>query len=120
MQYAVFLVNCTSAWYVHKTFFFIFRLMTYTDFCSVGRSVSIPQLNETVKQNIREIDRHDRRYMYIPSFAFPIDNTCPAKPYFCYLYRGSVPYRSTVDYVCSLLLCLTTNNTTTTYVGVLL
>ena len=120
MQYAVFLVNCTSAWYVHKTFFLILRLMTYTDFCSVWRSVSIPQLNETVKQNIREIDRHDRRYMYIPSFAFPIDNTCPAKPYFCYLYRGSVPYRSTVDYVCSLLLCLTTNNTTTTYVGVLL
>ena len=67
MHYAVFLVNCTSAWYVHKKFFLILRLMTYTDFCSVGRSVSIPQQNETVKQNIREIDRHDRRYRYIPS-----------------------------------------------------
>ena len=82
MQYAVFLVNCTSAWYVHKKFFLILRLMTYTDFCSVGRSVSTPQQNETVKQNIREIDRHDRRYMYIPSFAFPISKTtCHAKPY---------------------------------------
>ena len=37
------------------------------------REKIIPQLNETVKHdNIRESDRHHRRYMYIPSFAFPI------------------------------------------------
>ena len=34
--------------------------------------------------NIRESDRHDRRYLYIPSFALPIyKTTCDAKPYLC-------------------------------------
>ena len=53
--------------------------------------VNRPHLNETVKHvNIRESDRHDRRYMYIPSFALPTyKTTCHAKPY---LYR-SVQYR---------------------------
>ena len=32
----------------------------------------------------RESDRHDRRYMYIPSFALPMyKTTCHAKPYLC-------------------------------------
>ena len=40
---------------------------------------------ETVKHdNIRESDRHDRRYMYIPSFALPIYKTTGhAQPYVC-------------------------------------
>ena len=70
-------------------FFFIFRLMRYTDVCFFSLSgvqfprEYIPQLNETVKRdNIRESDRHDRRYMYIPSFALPIYKTTRhAKPY---------------------------------------
>ena len=86
--------------------------MRYTDvwaFCfRVNRLPGIPQLNETVKHdNIRESDRHDRRYMYIPSFPLPMyKTTCHAKPY---VYR-SVQYRylSTVsDTVCNLLLWLT-------------
>ena len=84
-------------WYVHKKFFFIFRLIRYTDVCFFSLSgVLFPrewttQLNETVKHdNIRESDRHDGRYMYIPSFALPMYKaTCHAKPY---LYR-SVQYR---------------------------
>ena len=64
-------------------------------FCfRVNRLPGIPQLNETVRHdNIRESDRHDRRYMYVPSFALAIYKTaCHAKPYLCYLYR-SVQYR---------------------------
>ena len=64
--------------YVYKIFFFIFRLIRYTDVCFFSLSgVLFPreyttQLNETVKHdNIREIDRRDGRYMYIPSFALP-------------------------------------------------
>ena len=76
-------------WYVYKIFFFIFRLMRYTDVRIFSRSgvlfpleYTIPQLNETVKHdNIRESDRHDRRYMYIPSSALLIyKTTCHAKP----------------------------------------
>ena len=67
--------------------------MRYTDVCFFSLSgVLFPreettQLNETVKHdNIRESDRHDRWYMYIPSFALPIYKTaCHVKPY---------PYRS--------------------------
>ena len=79
-------------WYVYKFFFFIFRLMRYIDVCFFSlsgvlfsREKTIPQLNETVKHdNIRESDRHDRRYMYIPSFALPIyKTTSHAKPYLC-------------------------------------
>ena len=72
--------------------------MRYTDVCFSSlsgvlflREQIISQLNETVEHvNIRESDRHDRRYMYIPSFALPTyKTTCHAKPY---LYR-SVQYR---------------------------
>ena len=68
--------------------------MRYTDVCFFSlsgvlfpREQTTPQLNETVKHdNIRESDRHDRRYMYIPSFALPIyKTTCHAKPYLCCL-----------------------------------
>ena len=91
-------------WYVYKKFFFIFRLMRYTDVCFFSLSgVLFPrewttQLNETVKHdNIRESDRHDGRYMYIPSFALPMYKaTCHAKPY---LYR-SVQYRYLSTTVC--------------------
>ena len=78
--------------YVYKIFFFIFRLMRYTDvrFLSLSgvmfpREKTIPQLNKTVKHdNTRESDRHDRRYMFIPSFALPIHKTtCHVKPYLC-------------------------------------
>ena len=69
-------------WYVCKIFFFIFRLMRYTDVCFFSLSgVLFPrelttQLNKTVKHDyIRESDRHDRRYMYIPSFALPMYKT---------------------------------------------
>ena len=78
-------------WYVYKIFFFIFRLMKCTDVCFFSlsgvlfpREYTIPQLNETVKHDkIRESDRHDRLYMYIPSFALPIHKTTA-------LYAGSV------------------------------
>ena len=54
-------------------------------FCfRVNRLPGTPQLNETVKHDIRESDRHDRRYMYIPSFALSIYKTaCHDKPYLC-------------------------------------
>ena len=60
-------------------------------FFTLGRSVSAWIDCTTVKHdNIRERDRHDGRYMYIPSFALPMyKTTCHAKPY---LYR-SVQYR---------------------------
>ena len=39
---------------------------------------------KTVKHDNGESDRHDRRYMYIPSFALPIyKTTCHTKPYLC-------------------------------------
>ena len=66
--------------------------MRYTDVCFFSLSgVLFPheyptQLNETVEHdNTRESDRHDGRYIYIPSFALPMyKTTCHAKPY---LYR---------------------------------
>ena len=71
--------------------FFTFRSTRYTDVCFFPLlGVLFPreqttQLNETVKHdNTRESDRHDGRYMYIPSFALPMyKTTCHAKPYPC-------------------------------------
>ena len=58
-------------------------------FFTLGRSVSAWIDYSTTKwnrqtDNIRESDRHDRRYMYVPSFALPIyKTTCHDKPYLC-------------------------------------
>ena len=63
-------------WYVYKVFFFIFRLMRYTNVCFFSlsgvlfpRESTNPQLNKTVKHdNIRESDRHDSR-LYVHSLV---------------------------------------------------
>ena len=50
----------------------------------LGAPQCTPQLNETVKHNNRESDRHGRRYMCVPSLVLPIyETTCHAKPYLC-------------------------------------
>ena len=76
-----------------QNFPFIFRLMRYTDVWLFSLSgVLFPRdqtthLNETVKHDkIRESDRYDGWYMYIPSFALLMyKTTCHAKPF---LYRS--------------------------------